>query len=65
MNSLEDFISEFGCETENAMMYLSQIVEAVSFLHKRRFIHRNLRTASVFIYLNGNVSQVVVSTERL
>ncbi|CAB4008912.1 tyrosine- kinase Lyn-like [Paramuricea clavata] len=54
MNSLEEFISEFGCQTENAMMYLLQIVDAVSFLHKRRFIHRNLRAASVFIYSNGN-----------
>ena len=39
------------------MRYLSEVGNGVSFLHKRRYIHRNLRAKSVFVYSNGNVSQ--------
>ena len=39
------------------MRYLSGIGNGVSFLHNRRYIHRNLRAKSVFIYSSGNVSQ--------
>ena len=58
MGNLEEFIGAFGCTVEIGIRYLSEIGEAVSFLHQRRFIHRNLRAASVFIYTNGNVSEI-------
>ncbi|CAB4028036.1 NEK kinase, partial [Paramuricea clavata] len=54
MGNLEEFIGAFGCTVEIGIRYLSEIGEAISFLHQRRFIHRNLRAASVFIYTNGN-----------
>ena len=59
MGSLKQFINEYGCSLENAMSFLSQIGEAVMFLHNRRFIHRNLRADSVFIYSNGNVRYIL------
>jgi serine/threonine protein kinase len=58
MGTLEEFINSFGCPIEDAITYLSQIGKAVLFLHNRRFIHRNLRAASIFIDSNGNVSQI-------
>lgn len=58
MGNLKDFINAFGCTVEIGIRYLSQIGEAVLFLHNRRFIHRNLRAVSVFIYTDGNVSQI-------
>ena len=54
MGSLKQFINEYGCSKQNAMSFLSQIGEAVMFLHNRRFIHRDLRADSVFVYSNGN-----------
>jgi serine/threonine protein kinase len=58
MGNLEEFIDAFGCTIEIGIRYLSQIREAVSFLQIRRFIHRNLRASSVFIYSDGNVSKI-------
>jgi serine/threonine protein kinase len=58
MGNLEEFIDAFGCTIEIGIRYLSQIGEAVSFLQIRRFIHRNLRASSVFIYSDGNVSKI-------
>ena len=55
MGSLKQFINVFGCSMEIAKRYLSQIGEAVLFLHNRRFIHRNLRANSVFVQSDGNV----------
>ena len=52
--SLTESINDHGCSMENAMRYLSQIGEAVLFLHNRRFIHRNLRASSVFVYSDRN-----------
>lgn len=56
MGSLEESIKMFGCSMENAMTYISQIGQAMLFLHNRRFIHRNIRASSVYIYTSGNVS---------
>ena len=56
MGNLRQFINEYGCSMQNASRFVSQIGEAVSFLHVRRFIHRNLRASSVFVYSDGNVS---------
>jgi serine/threonine protein kinase len=64
MGSLKKFTNEYGCSMENAMRYLSQIAEAVSFLHNRRFIHRNLRADSAFVYTNGEVS-LIYTFEKL
>ncbi|XP_028391604.1 uncharacterized protein LOC114516354 [Dendronephthya gigantea] len=52
-SNLESFINEVGCPLENAKTYLSDIGEGLSYLHKNRFIHRNLRATSVFIFMSG------------
>ena len=60
MGSLEEFLKIYGCPVESAMDYISQIGQAVQFLHSRRFVHRNLRATSVFIDSNVNyVSQII------
>ena len=56
MGNLVDSINMFGCTVEIGIRYLSEIGDAVLFLHNRNFIHRNLRATSVFIYSSGNVS---------
>ncbi|CAB3985716.1 insulin-like growth factor 1 receptor [Paramuricea clavata] len=64
MGTLEEFIKSFGCPVEDAITYLSQIGEAVLFLHNRRFIHRNLRAASIFIDSNGNTKLACLGRVR-
>ena len=53
--NLRQSIDLQGCSKEigHAMRYLLQIGKAVSFLHDKRFIHRNLRANSVFVYSDG------------
>ena len=57
LGNLEEFISEYGCPLENAIEYVGNIAEALTFLHSRRFVHRNVRAASVSLWTNGNVSK--------
>mgnify|MGYP002803950096 FL=1 len=62
--SLTQSIKLHGCSNVIAMRYLSQIGEGVSFLHNRRFIHRNLRANSVTVYSDGNAKLACFSRVR-
>lgn len=48
-----------ACDTYTAKFYLSEIIEAVEYLHQQNIIHRDLKPENVLITSSGTVKELI------
>lgn len=58
-NTLKDIITRPEREPKQIMSYFRQILDALSYMHSRNIIHRDVKPANIFLDSEGN-AQVVV-----